>query len=360
MNLENGSIPFIIASLAFFTIRITADEIASEKEGESKVLNEGVVIDLNVKFPFSNSNVIKDAITHSRLVNLTGNIVALADEQSLSSFNGTKGVARQTYIKYWGELDITNFFMIPWGISGSDQNTNVTIGVNSEPAAQFLSSIPIGDLINKKSRKKKKPVKTELESSKTPLMKYSKPAVGQGYATGGQKVLTWWERFWKGYWFTSGTVYHRIVPLLSSCSVVGVLSTDAKGKVIIRAHPQFGMLLFRKVDFKACASKFALQAQSSRQLSKAAEYGSYLCMTVAGACLAVKIYSSFFPPPSPPSPPLPPQSSDPIALQSMMRGASESHGSEGEAERRSRITTALEKSLECPITMERMVDPVLW
>ena len=145
--------------------------------------------------------------------------------------------------------------------------------------------------------------------------------------------------------------------------MVGVLSTDAKGKIIIRAHPQFGMLLFRKVDFTACALQFAMQAQSFRQLSKAAEYGSYLCMTVAGACLAVKIYSTIFPPPPPPPPSLPlspSPSSDPIALQSMLRGESGSHGSEDEAGRRSRITNALEKSLECPITMERMVDPVLW
>ena len=98
MNLENGSIPFMIVSLVFFTIQLTADELASAIEGVSKVLNEGVVIDLNVKFPFSNSNVINDAITNSRLVNLTGNIVALTDEQSLSSFNGTKGVARKTFI----------------------------------------------------------------------------------------------------------------------------------------------------------------------------------------------------------------------------------------------------------------------
>ena len=356
MNLENGSVPFIIASLAFFAIRITADEIASSKEGESKVLNEGVVIDLNVKFPFSNSNVIKDAITHSRLVNLTGNVVALADEQTLSSFTNTKGVARQTFSQHRGKCHVSNFVMIPWGISGSWKKKKVCIEVKSEPAAQYLQSVPIGDMIIN-NKNKNKSVRVELESSKTLLMKYSQPALGQGYAMGGKTVLTWWERLWKGYWFTSCTLYHRIVPLLSSCSVVGVLSTDAKGKIIIRAHPQFGMLLFRKVDFKACALQFAMQAQSIRQLSKAAEYGSYLCMTVAGACLVAKNYSSIFP--APPTPP-PPLSSDPIALQSMLRGESGSHGSEDEADRRSRITNALEKSLECPITMERMVDPVLW
>jgi hypothetical protein len=356
MNLENGSVPFIIASLAFFAIRITADEIASSKEGESKVLNEGVVIDLNVKFPFSNSNVIKDAITHSRLVNLTGNVVALADDQPLSSFNDTKGVARQTFSQHRGKCHVSNFVMIPWGISGSWKKKKVCIEVKSEPAAQYLQSVPIGNMI-KKSKYKKNPNKAELESSKTLLMKYSQPALGQGYTMGGKTVLTWWERLLKGYWFTSCTLYHRIVPLLSSCSVVGVLSTDAKGKIIIRAHPQFGMLLFRKIDFTACALQFAMQAQSFRQLSKAAEYGSYLCMTVAAACLVAKIYSTIFPPPPPPPPPL---SSDPIALQSMLRGESGSHGSEDEADRRSRITNALEKSLECPITMERMVDPVLW
>ena len=79
----------------------------------------------------------------------------------------------------------------------------------------------------------------------------------------------------------------------------------------------------------------------------------YLCMTG----LVAKIDYSIFPPPPTPPPQL---SSDPIALQSMLRGESGSHGSEDEADRRSRITNALEKSLECPITMERMVDPVLW
>ena len=130
MNLENGSVPFIIASLAFFAIRITADEIASSKEGGSKVLNEGVVIDLNVKFPFSNSNVIKDAITHSRLVNLTGNVVALADDQTLSSFNDTKGVARQTFSQHRGKCHVSNFVMIPWGISGSWKKKKCALRLN--------------------------------------------------------------------------------------------------------------------------------------------------------------------------------------------------------------------------------------
>ena len=245
MNLENGSVPFIIASLAFLAIRISADEIASSKEGESKVLNEGVVIDLNVKFPFSNSNVIKDAITHSRLVNLTGNVVALADEQTLSSFNNTKGVAGQTVTHYFGEFDITNFVMIPWGISGFDSQNdiNVRIEVKSEPAAQYLQSMPIGNMI-KKSKYEKNPNKAELESSKTLLMKYSQPALGQGYAMGGKTVLTWWERLWKGYWFTSCTLYHRIVPLLSSCSVVGCSARTRRGRLSYGPIPSSACFYF--------------------------------------------------------------------------------------------------------------------
>ena len=357
MNLESGGMSFIFASLVFFTIRITADEMALTKEEESKILKEGVIIDLNVKFPFSNTTtVINDAITHGRLVNLTGNIIAWTDKITLTSFNDAKGVFLQTFVYSWDKLTTTEVAMIPWGLLGSTDswNAKTRIKMDSKSSSQYLLSLPISE------ESKKQTDKAELESSNTILAEFSKPAAGQGYAYGGNKARTWWDRFWSGYWFNSGTLYQRVVPLLSTCSVVGVLSTDAQGNIVIQAHPQFGMLLFRKVNFQICAQRFALQAQTFKQLSKAAEFGCYLCMTVAGACLAVKMYSSFFPP-APPPPPSSSAGSDPLALRSMIqRREHEGDGSVEEAVQRSLRTRALEKSLECPITMQRMVDPVLW
>ena len=354
MTLESGGMSFLFASLVLFTFRLTFDGIAVTKEEESKILKEGVVVDLNLQHPFSNATVIEDALTNNRLVNLTGNIVAWTDNKTLSSFNNSEGIILQTLNNSWNTLTITDFAMVPWGLSGSSgswRNTKTRIQVDSKSSAQYLMSLPI----NEESKKQIK--KDEVDSSKNLLMEISHPAPGQGYASGGEKGRTGWDRFWTGYWFTTGKLYQRIVPLLSSCSVVGMLNTDAQGNIIIQAHPQFGMLLFRKVDFHTCAARLALEAQALKQISKAAEFGCYICVTVAGACLAVKLYSSCFPTaPSPPPPPHRPLSSDLFAPRRGIEG----DGSVEEGVHRSLAIRAFEKSLECPITMQRMVDPVLW